>query len=174
MSGFTTSGASTATDPSTLLVSIQVWRQLTIWLGGIGVVALGLAVLPRLRVGGRQLLESELAGAQAQALSGRIRDTVARFWRLYLVLTVAVFVLGTAVLAFEAAFRGPSFDVLDLLFASASTLGNAGFGLGPAGPTGSFAAFGDGSTVAMTLLMWVGRLEILPVLVLLRRSYWRL
>jgi trk system potassium uptake protein TrkH len=77
------------------------------------------------------------------------------------------------VLALEAAFRGPPQDVLDLVFASASTLGNAGVGLGPAGTTGSFASFGDPSTVAMTVLMWVGRLEILPVVVLLRRSYWR-
>ena len=60
--GFTTTGASAATDVTAQPVSIQIWRQLTIWLGGIGVVALGLAVLPRLRVGGRQLLESELAG----------------------------------------------------------------------------------------------------------------
>jgi trk system potassium uptake protein TrkH len=36
-----------------------------------------------------------------------------------------------------------------------------------------FAAFGDPSTVAMTVLIWVGRLEILPVVVLVRRSYWR-
>ena len=92
----------------------------------------------------------------------------------FILIYAAVFVLGTAVLALDAAFGGPRFDVLDLVFASASTLGNAGVGLGPAGTTGSFAAFGDSSTIAMTLLMWVGRLEILPVVVLLRRSYWRL
>jgi len=91
----------------------------------------------------------------------------------FVLIYVAVFVLGTAVLALEAAFRGPHLSVLDLLFASASTLGNAGVGLGASGTTGSFAAFGDPSTIAMTALMWVGRLEILPVVVLLRLSYWR-
>jgi Cation transport protein len=65
-------------------------------------------------------------------------------------------------------------EVLDLVFASVSTLGKTGPGLGPGGTNGSFAAFGDASTVAMTLPMWVGRLEILPVVVLLRRSYRRL
>ena len=390
MSGFTTTGASAATDVSGLPVSIQVWRQLTVWLGGIGVVALGIAVLPRLRVGGRQLMESDLAGAAAQSLTGRIRDVVGRFWRLYIALTVAgflalavpgwigvertmdsfdafahalstvatggfstdsasigafggltqwiviafmaiaavnflvlyraffqrsprqatrdeefrlyvailvvasavvaaillsrgpldgeaavragafhatsvitttgyftvdydqwptfalmalallffvggcagsttgsikvvrhlllarllgrevvrtvhpelvrpvrfngvtvdpqtqlavisfvliyiaVFALGTGVLALEAAFEDEArFAPLDLIYASACTLSNAGVGLGPAGATGSFAAFGDSSTIAMTVLMWVGRLEILPVVVLLRRSYWR-
>ena len=84
MSGFTTTGASVATDVSALPVSIQVWRQLTIWLGGIGVVTIALAVLPRLRVGGRQLLESELAGPGVETgLSGRIRDTARRFGMLY-------------------------------------------------------------------------------------------
>jgi trk system potassium uptake protein TrkH len=92
----------------------------------------------------------------------------------FVLIYVAVFVLGTAVLALDAAFHGPHLNVLDLVFATASTLANAGVGLGPAGTTGSFAAFGDPSTVAMTLLMWVGWLEILPVVVLLRRSYWQL
>lgn len=39
MSGFTTTGAGVATDVAALPISLQVWRQLTIWLGGIGVVA---------------------------------------------------------------------------------------------------------------------------------------
>lgn len=390
MSGFTTTGATVTTDVSALPVSIRVWRQLTIWLGGIGVVTIALAVLPRLRVGGRQLLESELAGPGVETgLSGRIRDTAYRFGGLYVALTavaflalaapawlgaeramntfqafahalstmgtggfstepqsigafggptqwtvvaimavaasnfmllykalvqrrpreaardeelrayvlilllaaaivtvmvwdrapqegeaavraaafevtsvvtttgyftvdyerwplvalmtlallffvggcagstsgsikvarhllvakllgrqvvgtahpellypvringavvdqqtllavisfvliyLAVFVLGTAVLAIESSVRGPELGPLGLIFATASTLANAGVGLGAAGTAGSFAAFGDPSTLAMTGLMWLGRLEIVPVVVLLRRSYWR-
>ena len=38
---------------------------------------------------------------------------------------------------------------------------------------GSFAEFSDLSTVAMTLQMWMGRLEVIPVIVLLTRGYWR-
>jgi trk system potassium uptake protein TrkH len=37
----------------------------------------------------------------------------------------------------------------------------------------SFAPLGDVSKVTMILLMWVGRLEIVPVVVLLTRNYWR-
>jgi trk/ktr system potassium uptake protein len=389
MSGFTTTGASVATDVEALPVSIQIWRQLTVWLGGIGIIALGLAVLTRLRVGGRQLLETELAGPEDEGLTMRLRDTVRRFWvlyvgitavgflalmaprvvgiddsmnafeafahalttvgtggfstqndsigafgpttqwivvcfmavaganlvllyralfqgrarealkdeelRLYVVLLVgaaaavavslrgegleagegairaaafettsvitttgyyasdyaswptfslmtlallffvggcansttgsvkvvrhlllgrilgreiertvrpeivrhvrlngevvdrqvlagisayvllyiAVFVLGTGVLAVDAAIRGTDSDTLDLVYAGASTLGNAGVGLGAAGPGGSFAVYDDVSTLTMTALMWIGRLEIIPVVVLLSRRYWR-
>jgi trk system potassium uptake protein len=91
----------------------------------------------------------------------------------FVLLYVAVFVLGTAVIALDVEAHGPAMGTLALVFAAASSLGNSGTGLGPAGATGSFAVFGDASTVAMTLLMWVGRLEIVPIVVLLRRSYWR-
>jgi trk system potassium uptake protein TrkH len=91
----------------------------------------------------------------------------------FVLIYLAVFVLGTAVLAIESSVRGPELGTLGLVYASASTLANAGVGLGAAGTAGSFAAFGDPSTLAMTGLMWLGRLEIVPVVVLLRRSYWR-
>ena len=54
----------------------------------------------------------------------------------FILIYVAVFVLGTAVLAVEASVHGPDVDALDLVFASAATLGNAGFGLGVAGRHG--------------------------------------
>ena len=63
---------------------------------------------------------------------------------------------------------------LDALAASASTLGNIGPAFGIAGPHGSYAGLGDVSKVTMIGLMWVGRLEIVPVVVLLTRHYWRL
>jgi trk system potassium uptake protein TrkH len=89
MSGFTTTGATILTDIESLPRSLLMWRQLTQWLGGIGIIVLALAVLPRLRVGGRQLMESELPGPEVGGLSTRIRDTARRFWFLYLALTAA-------------------------------------------------------------------------------------
>ena len=55
-----------------------MWRQFTQWLGGMGIIVLALAVLPRLRVGGRQLLENELPGPEIEPLTPRIRDTARR------------------------------------------------------------------------------------------------
>ena len=60
-----------------------MWRQFTQWLGGMGIIVLALAVLPRLRVGGRQLLESELPGPEVDQLADRIRSTARRLWLLY-------------------------------------------------------------------------------------------
>ena len=62
MSGFTTTGATVVTDVDALDRSILIWRQFSQWLGGMGIIVLALAVLPRLRIGGRQLFESELPG----------------------------------------------------------------------------------------------------------------
>jgi trk system potassium uptake protein TrkH len=89
MSGFTTTGATVVTDFDDLSKSVAMWRQFTQWLGGMGIIVLAVAVLPRLRVGGRQLLESELPGPEIAQLSERIRSTARKLWVLYAVLTAA-------------------------------------------------------------------------------------
>ncbi len=96
MSGFTTTGASVLTNVEELSQSLLLWRQFTSWLGGIGIVVLALAVLPRLRVGGRQLLEAEMPGPEIDSLSTRIADTARRVWWLYLGLTVVLVAILTA------------------------------------------------------------------------------
>ena len=73
MSGFTTTGASVVTDYDEISRSLGLWRQFTQWLGGMGIIVLAIAVLPRLRVGGRQLLEHEMPGPEIAQLSERIR-----------------------------------------------------------------------------------------------------
>ena len=389
MSGFTTTGASILTDIPALDQSMLMWRQFTQWLGGMGIIVLALAVLPRLRVGGRQLLESEMPGPEVDNLADRIRSTAQRLWLLYVALTAAqalilaifgwtgiddrmdpfnavahafstlptggfspearsvepfsaasqwviivfmtlagmnfallyrlfvrrkvrvaardeearlyltilaamsllvavelwhkgiwegeaavrqatfqvvsmmtttgyastdfivwpafalmvlivvmlvggsagstggaikvvrhlllgkvlrrelrqtlhpevvmpirlngtvvdertlraitafvllyigLFAVGAGLIALDAAFQGPSVSAFDAIAASATTLGNVGPGLGFAGPMGSFEPFSDFSTIVMIGLMWLGRLEIIPVVVLLTRNYWR-
>ncbi len=88
MSGFTTTGASVVTNVEALDRSLLLWRQLSQWLGGMGIIVLALAVLPRLRIGGRQMFESELPGPEVNQLAERIRDTVRRLWLLYIALTL--------------------------------------------------------------------------------------
>jgi trk system potassium uptake protein TrkH len=95
LSGFTTTGASVLTDIEGLSHSVAMWRQFTQWLGGMGIIVLALAVLPRLRVGGRQLMESELPGPELEPLATSIRETARRLWSVY----VALSVLQIAVLA---------------------------------------------------------------------------
>jgi trk system potassium uptake protein TrkH len=388
MSGFTATGATVVTDVDAVDRSLLMWRQFSQWLGGMGIIVLALAVLPRLRVGGRQLLESELPGPEIDQLADRIRDTARRLWFLYVALTallfvllavigflgdsamnpfqalahalatmptggfstepnsvaafgaaaqwviaifmivagvnyallyaafvrrtplpifrdeelrvylvllalgaavvaaevwneglasgerairdgvfqsasimtttgfasvdfvgwptlalmtlvllmfiggcagstsgsikvvrhlllgkslrrelrqtvhpeevvpirfnrrpldertlraatafillyMGIFVLGAGMIAIDAAYQGPDLSPLDAIAASATMVGNVGPGLGIAGPSGSFASYSDVSTVTMTILMWLGRLEVIPVLVLATRRYWR-
>ena len=390
MSGFTTTGATILTDIEALDRSLLMWRQFTQWLGGMGIIVLALAVLPRLRVGGRQLLESEMPGPEVDQLADRIRSTAQRLWILYVALTAlqalilavfgwtgiddgmdpfnavahafttlptggfspesrsmesftaasqwvvvlfmvlagtnfallfrvivrrngraiardeearlylailafmavllavelwveniahrrggvpernlpgglddddhgvsrrptsssgptfalmiligvmfiggsagstggsikvvrhallgkvlrrelrqtlhpeavlpirlngvvvdertlraitafillytGLFAVGAGVIALDAAFQGPEISAYDAIALAATTLGNVGPGLGFAGPMGSFEPFSDVSTIVMTALMWLGRLEVIPVVVLLTRGYWR-
>jgi trk system potassium uptake protein TrkH len=93
MSGFSTTGGSLVTDVEALPRGLAMWRQLMQWLGGIGIIVLALAVLPRLRVGGRQLLEHEMPGPEIETLSTRIRDTAQRVWILYIGLTATLFAI---------------------------------------------------------------------------------
>jgi trk system potassium uptake protein TrkH len=92
---------------------------------------------------------------------------------VFVLLYVGIFVIGAGVIAIDTAFQGPELSPIDVIAAAATTLGNVGPALGIAGPVGTFEGFSDVSTVAMTILMWVGRLEVIPVVVLLTRRYWR-
>jgi trk system potassium uptake protein TrkH len=88
MSGFTTTGSSVVTDFDEINRSLGIWRQFSQWLGGMGIIVLAIAVLPRLRVGGRQMMESELPSPEIAQLSERIRSTARKLWVLYVGLTV--------------------------------------------------------------------------------------
>ena len=96
MSGFTTTGATILTDIDDLPRGLLMWRQLTQWFGGMGIIVLAIAILPRLRVGGRQLIESELPGPEHEPITARIRDTARQLWLIYIGLTalMALILLG--------------------------------------------------------------------------------
>ena len=125
MSGFTTTGASVLTDVEGVSRSLALWRQFTQWLGGIGIVVLALAVLPRLRVGGRQLLESELPGPEIESLSTRIRDTARRLWFLYAGLTAA---LATVLIVLGLTGIDGEMTVFDAFAHAFTTIPTGGFG----------------------------------------------
>ena len=80
---------------------------------------------------------------------------------------------GALVILIDSSLRGLQLGTFEALADAATTLGGAGPGLGFAGPMGNFAPFSDVSTVVLIALMYLGRLEIIPVLVLFTRSHWR-
>ncbi|HYE85707.1 MAG TPA: TrkH family potassium uptake protein [Vicinamibacterales bacterium] len=88
MSGLTTTGATVFRDFSLYGRSVFFWRSLTNWLGGMGVIALFVAVLPRLAIGGREIFFAEASGPDDEKVAPQIRRTAALLWRLYAALTV--------------------------------------------------------------------------------------
>jgi trk system potassium uptake protein TrkH len=88
MSGLTTTGATVITDFTAFGRGIYFWRALSHWLGGMGVIALFVAVLPRLAIGGRQLFFAEAPGPTDEKLTPQIRKTAAALWAVYAALTV--------------------------------------------------------------------------------------
>ena len=97
-----------------------------------------------------------------------IRDIYA-----YTLVSLIFFVLGSVFIVVNSARVGHPVTELEALGTSASTFFNIGPAFGQAGPFGTYETFPRTSKLFMTLLMWVGRIEIIPVLVMLRASFWR-
>lgn len=94
VSGFTTTGATIFPRPEVLPHGVQFWRHMTQWLGGIGVVVLGVALLPMLGIGGYRLLKAEAPGGVAyERERARITDAAKEIWRLYFGFSIVLFVL---------------------------------------------------------------------------------
>lgn len=89
VSGFTTTGASVLNDIEALPASILIWRSLTHWIGGMGIVILALVVLPAINVGSRNLYNFESSSIANEQITPKIKDTARLLWFVYFFLTVA-------------------------------------------------------------------------------------
>lgn len=88
-SGLTATGGTVLTGLDSLPYSINLWRGLMIWLGGMGLIVLAVAILPMLGVGGRQLFKAEIPGPMKESkLTPRIAETAKGLWMVYTVLTL--------------------------------------------------------------------------------------
>jgi trk system potassium uptake protein TrkH len=92
MSGLTTTGATVIRDFSEYSRGLFFWRSITQWFGGMGIIALFVAVLPRLGIGGRQLFFAEAPGPTKEKLAPQIRKTAVALWTVYVGLTLAEFI----------------------------------------------------------------------------------
>lgn len=93
LSGFTTTGATILNDVESMSEGILLWRSLTQWIGGMGIIVLTVAILPLLGIGGMQLFVAEAPGVTPDKLKPRITDTAKRLWLIYLGLTVTEAIL---------------------------------------------------------------------------------
>lgn len=88
MSGMTTTGASILTDIEAQPEGILVWRSLTQWIGGMGIIVLTVAIFPILGIGGVELFTAEAPGPTSDKIHPRIQETAKRLWLIYVGLTV--------------------------------------------------------------------------------------
>lgn len=90
VSGLTTTGATVLKGLDALPYSINLWRALLVFLGGMGLIVLAVAILPLLGVGGRQLFTAESPGPIKETrLTPRMAQTAKRLWLVYLALAIA-------------------------------------------------------------------------------------
>jgi trk system potassium uptake protein TrkH len=116
VSGFTTTGASVVTDVESWPRGLLFWRSLTQWLGGIGIIALFVALMASLGTRAKQLFKAELPGPVSDNISPRIRDNARKLLMTYLLLSA-----GCALALYAAGMD--SFDALCNTFATVATGG---------------------------------------------------
>ena len=89
MSGFTTTGATALFNIDALPRSILLWRSMTHWIGGMGIVFFTIAILPNMGGGGIKLFSAEATGLKIGKLHPRISTTARWMWSIYLLLTIS-------------------------------------------------------------------------------------
>ncbi len=117
MAGFTTTGSSMLSSLESLPKGILLWRSLTQWIGGMGIIVLSIAILPMLGVGGMQLFKAEVPDIGLSKIKPRIIDTAKSLWYIYAGLTyvlAALLLLG-------------GMDIFDAVCHAFTTMATGGF-----------------------------------------------
>jgi len=117
ISGYSTTGASVITNIEGVNKDILLWRSLTQWIGGMGIIVLTVAILPILGIGGMQLFVAEAPGISPDKLQPRIKETARRLWIIYVLLTA----IETVLLMYGG------FSFYDALNHSFTTMATGGF-----------------------------------------------
>ena len=143
MSGFTTTGATVLGEISTDRHShaLLLWRQLTQWLGGMGIIVLMIAILPEVAVNGAQLMESEAPGPELQKLTPRIAETARALWLIYFGFTVLYVCL---LYGLHLGGLAPKMDLFNAVAHGFTTL-----------PTGGFSPQADSIAAFSAAVQWV-------------------
>lgn len=92
VSGFTTTGASIITDIESLPKSIVLWRSITHWIGGMGILVFTLSLLPKLGVGGFQIFKAESPGPVVGKIDPKMSQTAKRLYSIYIIITIILFI----------------------------------------------------------------------------------
>jgi len=159
LSGFTTTGASILPDPSVLPEPLLLWRAMTQWIGGMGIVALSVAVLPALGAGGNFLFQAEVPGPESEKLLPRISSTAKLLWVIYMLLTVCEF----------GALRLAGMNSLDAICHTFATVATGGFGT----RADSLTSFSPAVQWIVLVFMFLAGANFVMLLHILRRRFAR-
>ncbi|QLD84705.1 TrkH family potassium uptake protein [Natronomonas halophila] len=143
MSGFTTTGATVMGTIGFEQHShaILMWRQLTQWLGGMGIIVLMIAILPELAVNGAQLMQAEAPGPELQKLTPRIAETARALWLVYFGFTIVYIAL---LYALNIVGLAPNMGLYNAFAHGFTTL-----------PTGGFSPEADSIAAFSAAVQWV-------------------
>ena len=142
ISGFTTTGATVIPHIEGIPHGILLWRSLTQWLGGMGIIILSIAIFPLLRVGGMQLYKAELPSPVKDKLTPRVTETARTLWIVYIIISTVEFIL--------LLFGG--MDVFNSLCHTFTTMATGGFSTSDASIAQFHSAYIDG---VITLFMLI-------------------
>ncbi len=143
MSGFSTTGCTILTDIDHVPKSLLLWRSITQWIGGIGIIVFALLLLPMVGGDGTSLYNSEATGIVKDKFSPKLKETVRALWMVYLLITTTLFLLLWA---------GPM-GIFDALCHALTTVSTGGFSTKQNG-----VAFWDSAYIdyLLCLFMFVG------------------
>lgn len=118
MSGLTTTGATVLSNLDQLPQSINLWRHLLVWIGGMGLIVLAIAILPLLGIGGRTMFKAETPGPMKDSkMTPRIAQTAKGLWAVYVSVTLACMI----------SYHLAGMDWFDAVCHTFSTMGLGGF-----------------------------------------------
>ncbi len=116
-SGVSTTGATVLADFSIFPKTFFIYRSLLQWFGGMGIIVLFIAVLPKFAVAGRQMFFAEAPNPTEEKMTPRVRYTASWLWSIYILLTL----IQIIILKFEG------MSLYDSLCVSLSTISAGGF-----------------------------------------------
>lgn len=145
-SGFTTTGSSVVARPEEIPRGVLLWRAITQWMGGLGLILFVVALLKRLNRGSLQLYAAEFSGTQQRKLHPHISKSVSRMWRIYTLITVVLVVL------LAAAGNG----WLDAVCLALSTVSTGGFMTAQYGLSG----YSDLTLAILTVFMFLSGVNV--------------
>ncbi|MCU6786916.1 TrkH family potassium uptake protein [Aedoeadaptatus acetigenes] len=141
VSGFTTTGASVIPNVEAIDKSIVLWRSMTHWIGGMGILVFTLALLPRVGTNGFRIFKAETPGPVAGKVEPRMKDTAKALYKIYLFITVVLFVL--------LYFAG--MNVFDAVIHTLGVVGTGGF----SSHANSCAAYIDNSAILIIMSVFM-------------------